>query len=198
MTFERKGWIHLAVLVVTASSILTAGCLDEGEGESVGVSAFSLFVTADTEKNDHGGNLELVVVTAMEPTSKGNSLSWKFAYNEAASGTTTGSFLITIDHGGEVTRAEGDPLQKSPIRNWSLDSTSAYTKARDRLIEDGVISETTKVSVQFLYLLGDDENNNGCEWTVGMVLGSDQPLEVTVNVDGNSGQILELISSKGQ
>jgi hypothetical protein len=199
MNSKSKVSVHLVVILVTAGAILTAGCLggDDDEKEK-GVSAFSLLVTADRLGKDHEGVLELVVVTAMEPTSNGRALSWKFAYNDVTSGPALSSLLITIDHEGESTMENGEPLQKSPVRNWSLDSSTAYSKARDRLIDDGVISSSTKVTIQFLYLLGDSGDNNGCEWMIGMILGSEEPLEVIVKVDGNSGSILELGSSKGQ
>jgi hypothetical protein len=192
--------ISILIAVCSISIIfLTTGCLDNGddnEGET-GVSAVSLMIIAQQEKNDHNGDLELVVVTAMEPTSKGRSLSWKFAYNDVTAGIPLDSFLVTVDKDGEIVTSEDDPLQKSPIKNWSIDSTTAYVNARDRLIDDGVISNSTMISVRFLYLLGEDNDNNGCEWTVGMILGSDEPLEATIRVDGSSGEVLEIISSKG-
>jgi hypothetical protein len=192
--------ISILIAVCSISIIfLTTGCLDsesDNEGET-GVSAVSLMIIAQQEKNVHNGDLELVVVTAMEPTSKGRSLSWKFAYNDVTAGIPLDSFLVTVDKDGEIVTSEDDPLQKSPIKNWSIDSTTAYVNARDRLIDDGVISNSTMISVRFLYLLGEDNDNNGCEWTVGMILGSDEPLEATIRVDGSSGEVLEIISSKG-
>jgi hypothetical protein len=64
------------------------------------------------------------------------------------------------------------------------------------LIEGKVITDSSDVNVHFLYLLGEDDDNNGCEWTVGLILGSEEPMEATVRVDGSSGMILEIISSK--
>ena len=189
--------VILLLIIFTLSLMFTAGCLDNEEKGDEGVSAVSVRRHAEEEKSKQGGDLELVVVTAMDITSKGRSLTWKFAYNDITSGIPLSSFLVTVDTDGGVVTSEDDALQKSPIRNWSKDSTTAFSKARDRLIEDGVITGNTKISVRFLYLLGESENNGGCEWTVGLILGSDEPLEATVRVDGSSGEVLDIIRDKG-
>jgi hypothetical protein len=177
---------------------IISGCLGDKNGGSVteGVSANSLRPAAESEVGNITGNLQLVVVTAMEPKDGGNSLSWKFAYNDMTSGMALGSYLITVDEDGRTETTSDDALSKSPIRNWTIDSITAYSKARSNLIDEGIITSRVSIKVQFLYLLGEDGDNNGCEWTLGLILGKESPLEVTVRVDGRFGNILEIIDPR--
>lgn len=198
MILHPKRSSILIIFFMLSITALASGCLNDSddEGEEGGVSAISLRATARQERDHQPGDLELVVVTAMDPTSEGRALSWKFAYNDVTSGIPLSSFQVTIGADGEAAAENGDPLQKTRIRNWSLDSTRAYSKARDQLIGEGIISSNTGISVRFLYLLGEDNQNGGCEWIVGLILGSEEPFEATVRVDGSNGEILEIISSK--
>lgn len=184
-------------MVIVLGSILIPGCLDKEDTEGkTGISALSVRSLADKEKGNHTGDLELVVVTAVDPTSEGNSLSWKFAYNDVTSGIALRSLLVTIDEENTVTLKFDDALSKSPIKNWTIDSVTAYSKARSKLIDEKIIGSSVKISVKFLYLLGEDEDNHGCEWTIGMVLGSEQSVEALVRVDGRYGNVLEIVDSK--
>jgi hypothetical protein len=193
---DRFAGVVSVVLIIFAFSSIS-GCLEKDEDpEPEGVAALSVLFLAEKEKNDYTGDLQLVVVTGMDPTSGGNSLTWKFAYNDVTSGIALRSFLVTIDEDKEVKTEVGDPLSKTPIRNWTVDSITAYARARTKLIDEGIITSSVKITVRFLYLLGEDSDNSGCEWTIGMVLGSEQPVEATVRIDGRFGNVIEIIDSR--
>jgi len=188
----------LLLAVIVISILMSAGCLSGGggNGDDDVFSAISkaqrVYDLVDTME----GDLELVVITGLDPGKEGRAGSWKFAYNNITSGTALTSVKVTINYDGEMEVEKDDPLSKTPIRNWSKDSTIAYSLARDRLIENGVISDSTKVKVTFIYLLGEKIDNHGCDWSIGMVLGSEEPAEVTVRVDGHTGEIIHIENSK--
>lgn len=188
----------LLFAVVIISILMSAGCLSGGgdEGDDYVFSAFSKAQKVYDVVDDIEGDLELVVVTGLEPGKDGNAAYWKFAYNNVTSGTALTSVKYTIDFQGEIEVEKGDPLSKTPIRHWSKDSTIAYSAARDRLIQEGIITNNTKVTVTFIYLMGEKIDNHGCDWTIGMVLGSEEPAEVILRVDGNTGEVISLETSK--
>jgi hypothetical protein len=186
----------LFIVLILAPSLL-AGCLGNGNNEEdKGVSALAQWTMAEKERETYIGEFTPVVVTALDPTSKGNSLSWKFAYNDLTPGIADRSLLVTVDEEDTATSEIDDPLSKSPIRNWTVDSTTAYSKARTEMIDQGIITSNVKIKVQFFYLLGEAPGNNGCEWSVGLILGSEHPLEATIRVDGRYGNVIEIIDSK--
>ncbi|MGA1794016.1 MAG: hypothetical protein ACMUHM_08700 [Thermoplasmatota archaeon] len=185
------------LLLVVIAILITSGCLsgDDTGGDDV-ISAFSKAQRVYDIADSMEGDLELVVVTGMEPGDDGRAGFWKFAYNNVTSGTALASVKFTVNFEGWIEVETGEPLSKTPIRNWTIDSTSAYSYARDRLIADGVITDRVKITVTFIYLLGEKIGNNGCDWTIGMVLGSEEPLEVTARVDGHTGDIINFQSAK--
>ncbi|MBN1389432.1 MAG: hypothetical protein JXA22_02205 [Candidatus Thermoplasmatota archaeon] len=183
------------ILVIITVMVLISGCSEnENEGPEV-FSAFSGAQDVHRVMDDMPGEHQLVVVTGMEPGKDGKAAFWKFAYNNVTSGIPLSSVKVTVDGDGRTELEFDAPLSKTPIRNWSMDSTSAYAVVLGSLIENGTISERTSIKVNFIYLLGDKLDNRGCEWTIGMILGSETPLEVTTRVDGNTGEIIGIAIS---
>ncbi|MGA1848916.1 MAG: hypothetical protein ACMUHB_06215 [Thermoplasmatota archaeon] len=168
------------------SILMTSGCTDH-EATNGGLSAFSAKLSAEEAREESRQEYHLAVVTGMDPTSGGRALSWKFLYiqEDGLHGLTA-----VVDREGLVRSETGDTSERPPVRNWTIDSTSAYTASVNDLLSDGVVSEDTPVKVSYIYLLGADPGNHGCEWFIGLILGSEQPLSVQYNIDGSSGEIL--------
>lgn len=194
--FQVPGAPMIILLMSTAFALtLTSGCLEAEDGEDC-FSALSEHSVVDDIVDDMEGDHELVTVTGLEPGKNGRARFWKFAYNNVTSGAALSSVMVTVDIDGNVDITTGEPLAKTPVRNLSIDSTSAYIAARSYLIEDEVISEDTRVIVIFIYLLGDHPDNRGCDWTIGLILGSEQPVEVTARIDGNTGEVMSIVITK--
>ncbi len=194
-----KFFFHTVIVSIFIVLVTLSGCLGGDDEEEIeGISSNSNRLLASFEIEGMQGEYELVVVTAMDPTSKGRSTLWKYAYNDVTSSVALRSIQITVDHEGEFSKEINDPLQKHRILNWTIDSTTAYSNAIDALKEEGIITSSTKVKTIYLYLLGNDLLNHGCAWTIGMVLGSEKPVETTVIIDGKTGETLKLLNPKDQ
>ncbi len=175
-----------ALSIFLVSILLTSGCVDD-EGANGGLSAFSAKLAAEEAKEDTNQEYHMAVVTGMDPVSGGKALSWKFLFilEDEHYG-----FTAIVDRGGLVESNTGDASERSQIGNWTIDSTSAYEASMSDLLSDGVISEGTPVKVSYIYLLGENPRNHGCEWFIGLILGSEQPLSVQYIIDGSTGDIL--------
>ncbi|MBN1539601.1 MAG: hypothetical protein JW939_05605 [Candidatus Thermoplasmatota archaeon] len=189
-------WMIILIMSTTVLLTLTSGCLEGDEDDEVCFSALSGRSVVDDIVEDMEGNHELVTVTGLDPGENGRARFWKFAYNNVTSGAALTSVMATVDIDGNVEIKMGEPLTKTPIRNLSIDSTSAYFATRNGLIEDEVITDSTRITVIFVYLLGERPDNRGCDWTLGLVLGSEQPVEVTARIDGNTGEAISVTITK--
>jgi hypothetical protein len=171
--------------------VLGSGCLDEGGTEEKGTSAISASLLAETEKEQLTGHFELVAATALEPSAGGRARTWKFSYNGGTAAGTPPRIAIIVDPEGTATDVAADHDEKDPVKNWSIDSTSAYSRTVEDLINDGVITSNTPIKVSYLYLLGDNLQNDGCEWYIGLILGSQEPINVQYRIDGSTGEVLQ-------
>ncbi|MFW3145599.1 MAG: hypothetical protein ACMUIE_02160 [Thermoplasmatota archaeon] len=183
---------RIPILFAGAAVILfICGCLGSS-GEEEGMSAFKHHPTVRTRVEQTGKELSLVVVTAVEPGSDGRAVKWKFAYNDVTSGFPLGSVAFTVSGDGSIEEETGEPLSKAPVRNWSVDSTSAVSTARQELTNRDYIEKGKDIHLTFLYLLGDKSDNGGCEWNIGIMPYYDDPTELLARIDGRSGDLIEL------
>lgn len=147
----------------------------------------------EIRKEQTGKELILVAVTAIDPTGDGKARRWKFSYNDVTSGFPLNSCSFTVNERIEVEEDVGAPLSKTAIRNWTIDSTSAFAGAREAMKERELINDANVIEVDYIYLLGE---NSGCKWYIGTRPYEGDTAEVNVIVDGNTGELLSLSGSK--
>jgi len=177
----------LSLLIVML--LFLSGCTDEVRKSSI--SAFSAKLTAEEEMDRHDGSYHLAVVTGLEPEVDGRCRTWKFTYIDQGVLQGPRSLTVLVDEGGLAGSEPGDLEGKIPVMNWTVDSTSAYDRAVSDLVSEGAISGKTPVKVVYIYLLGNMEKDSGCHWFIGLILGSDSPLEVQYRIDGRTGEVLK-------
>ena len=189
----RKGPCLFSLLSIF---IIISGCLEEeGTGEG-GFSAFKHRPTVELREEQTGRELVLVAVTAVDPTGGGRATSWKFSYNDETSGFPLNSYSFTVNEQVEVEEDMGDPLSKTPIRNWTIDSTSAFSRAKGAMKEKELINDANVIEVDYIYLLGESGDNSGCEWYIGTRPYEGDAAEVHIVIDGNTGGVISLSKSK--
>ncbi|MFO8050450.1 MAG: hypothetical protein R6V01_01970 [Thermoplasmatota archaeon] len=187
----KEAFISVFVVIV----LFGCGCL-EGNEEVKGFSASKHYPTAKIRAQETGRTLVLVVVTAEDPQDAGRAMKWKYAYNDITSGYPLSSYTFEADTEGNILENTGEPLSKDPIKNWSVDSTTAFSLAREEMMERELINEANDVHVDYIYLLGDNEENNGCEWSIGTSPYEEATSDLHITVDGSTGEVLSIKSSK--
>lgn len=188
--------VHGVVSLIILLSVHLSGCLDGGSNEEPGISAFKYHSSVKMRAQQTDRTLILVVVTAEEPRRDGSASVWKFAYNDITSGIPLSSMTFEVDIEGTIIEDAGEPLSKQPIRNWTIDSTSAINRAKEEMKEREMINDANVVEVDYLYLLGDSPENGGCQWNIGTRPYEGDTAEVQIVVDGRSGEILSLSKTK--